>query len=112
MEVLRKLLDNGDTFGAMAMLQAIRQIDNPVLTEPETRMQMNDATADTLGQFTENNQEVFNNVANLNPNGNQQVPAGPTGPGPGNPTGTNFGQLPTGFPTNGQQPFMGQPFRR
>jgi hypothetical protein len=112
MEVLRKLLDNGDTFGAMAMLQAIRQIDNPVLTEPETQMQMNDATVDTLGQFTENNQEVFNNVANLNPNGNQQVPAGPTGPGPGNTTGTNFGQLPTGFPTNGQQPFMGQPFRR
>lgn len=112
MEVLRKLLDNGDTFGAMAMLQAIRQIDNPVLTEPETQMQMYDATADTLGQFAENNQEVFNNVANPYPNGNQQVPAGPTGPGPGNTTGTNFGQLPTGFPTNGQQPFMGQPFRR
>lgn len=112
MEVLRKLLDNGDTFGAMAMLQAIRQIDNPVLTEPATQMQMNDATADTLGQFTENNQEVFNNVANPYPNGNQQVPAGPTGPGPGNTAGTNFGQLPTGFPTNGQQPFMGQPFRR
>lgn len=112
MEVLRKLLDNGDTFGAMAMLQAIRQIDNPVLTEPETQMQMYDATADTLGQFAENNQEVFNNVANPYPNGNQQVPAGPTGPGPGNTTGTNFGQLPTGLPTNGQQPFVGQPFRR
>ena len=112
MEVLRRLLDNGDTYGAMAMLQAIQQIDNPVLTEPETQMQMNDATADTLGQFTENNQEVFNNVANPYPNGNQQVPAGPTGPGPGNTAGTNFGQLPTGFPTNGQQPFMGQPFRR
>lgn len=112
MEVLRKLLDNGDTFGAMAMLQAIRQIDSPVLTEPATQMQMNDATTDTLGQFAENNQEVFNNVANLYPNGNQQVPAGPTGPGPGNTAGTNFGQLPTGFPTNGQQPFVGQPFRR
>lgn len=112
MEVLRKLLDNGDTFGAMAMLQAIRQIDSPVLTEPVTQMQMNDATTDTLGQFAENNQEVFNNVANLYPNGNQQVPAGPTGPGPGNTAGTNFGQLPTGFPTNGQQPFVGQPFRR
>lgn len=101
MEVLRKLLDNGDTFGAMAMLQAIRQIDNPVLNEPETQMQMNDATADTLGQFAENNQEVFNNVANPYPNGNQQVPAGPTGPGPGNAAGTNFGQLPTGVPANG-----------
>lgn len=112
MEVLRRLLENGDTYGVMAMLQAIQQIDNPVLTEPATQMQMNDATADTLGQFTENNQEVFNNVANPYPNGNQQVPAGPTGPGPGNPAGTNFGQLPTGFPTNGQQPFMGQPFRR
>ena len=112
MEVLRKLLDNGDTFGAMAMLQAIRQIDSPVLTEPTTQMQMNDATADTLGQFAENNQEVFNNVANPYPNGNQQIPAGPTGPGPGNTAGTNFGQLPTGFPTNGQQPFVGQPFRR
>lgn len=112
MEVLRKLLDNGDTFGAMAMLQAIRQIDNPVLNEPETQMQMNDATVDTLGQFAENNQEVFNNVANPYPNGNQQVPAGPTSPGPGNAAGTNFGQLPTGFPANGQQPFMGQPFRR
>lgn len=112
MEVLRRLLDNGDTYGAMAMLQAIQQIDNPVLTEPETQMQMNDATADTLGQFTENNQEVFDNVAISNPNGNQQIPAGPTSPGPGNTAGTNFGQLPTGFPTNGQQPFMGQPFRR
>lgn len=112
MEVLRQLLDNGDTYGAMAMLQAIQQLDNPVLTEPETQMQMNDATADTLGQFTENNQEVFNNVGNPNPNGNQQIPAGPTGTGPGNTAGTNFGQLPTGFPTNGQQPFVGQPFRR
>lgn len=112
MEVLRRLLDNGDTFGAMAMLQAIRQVDNPVLTEPETQMQMNDATADTLGQFTENNQEVFDNVAISNPNGNQQIPAGPTGPGPGNTAGTNFGQLPTGLPANGQQPFVGQPFRR
>lgn len=112
MEVLRKLLDNGDTFGAMAMLQAIRQIDNPVLTEPETQMQMHDATADTLGQFAENNQEVFNNVANPYPNGNQQVPAGPTGPGPGNTAGTDFGQLPTGLPANGQQSFMAQPFRR
>lgn len=112
MEVLRRLLDNGDTYGAMAMLQAIRQVDNPVLTEPETQMQMNDATADTLGQFTENNQEVFDNVAISNPNGNQQIPAGQTGPGPGNTAGTNFGQLPTGLPTNGQQPFVGQPFRR
>lgn len=112
MEVLRRLLENGDTYGAMAMLQAIQQIDNPVLTEPATQIQMNDATADTLGQFAENNQEVFNNVANPYPNGNQQVPAGPTGPGPGNTAGSNFGQLPTGLPANGQQPFMGQPFRR
>ena len=112
MEVLRRLLENGDTYGAMAMLQAIQQIDNPVLTEPATQMQMNDVTADTLGQFTENNQEVFNNVANPYPNGNQQVPAGPTGPGPGNAAGSNFGQLPTGIPANGQQPFMEQPFRR
>lgn len=112
MEVLRRLLDNGDTYGAMAMLQAIQQIDNPVLTEPETQMQMNDATTDTLGQFAENNQEVFDNVAIPNPNGNQQIPAGPTGPRPGNTAGTNFGQLPTGFPINGQQSFMGQPFWR
>lgn len=112
MEVLRRLLDNGDTYGAMAMLQAIRQVDNPVLTKPETQMQMNDATADTLGQFVENNQEVFNNVAISNPNGTQQIPAWQTGPGPGNTAGTNFGQLPTGLPTNGQQPFVAQPFRR
>lgn len=112
MEVLRQLLNNGDTYGAMAMLQAIQQLDNPVLTEPATQMQMNDATVDTLGQFTENNKEVFNNVANPYPNGNQQIPAGSTGPGPGNTAGTNFGQLPTGLPANGQQPFVGQPFRR
>lgn len=51
MEVLRRLLDNGDVAGATAMLQAIQQSDAPVLAEPETQYQMNDATADTMEQY-------------------------------------------------------------
>lgn len=53
MEVLRKLLDNGDTYGAMAMLQAINEIDRPVLADPTTQAQMEDATVDTLNQYTQ-----------------------------------------------------------
>ena len=74
MEVLRKLLDQGDTFGAMAMLQAIQAIDNPVLAEPETQAQMTDATADTIGQYQ---QGELNNVGNVTPNVGPQINPGP-----------------------------------
>jgi hypothetical protein len=74
MEVLRRLLDQGDTYGAMAMLQAIQAIDNPVLAEPETQAQMTDATADTIGQYQ---QGEFNNVGNVTPNVGTQINPGP-----------------------------------
>ena len=98
MEVLRKLLDQGDTFGAMAMLQAIQAIDNPVLAEPETQAQMTDATADTIGQYQRGE---FNNVGNIPSKG--FVPAQPGGQGPASTTGINTAQpvVPNRFPTNG-----------
>lgn len=60
MEVLRQLLSRGDTFGAMAMLQAIQQIDAPVLDMPETQGQMNDATQDTMGAYQSTMNPVIN----------------------------------------------------
>lgn len=68
MEVLRRLLDNGDTYGAMAMLQAIQQVDMPVLEAAPTQEQMNDATVDTLSQYE---QGAGNYVENVNPDGGQ-----------------------------------------
>ena len=75
MEVLRRLLDNGDTYGAMAMLQAIQEIDIPVLNRPSTQEQMNDATEDTLSQY---DQGAGKYVGNVTPNGGQGTPQGPT----------------------------------
>lgn len=84
MEVLRRLLDNGDTYGAMAMLQAIQEIDVPVLDRPSTQEQMNDATVDTLSQY---NQGAGEYVGNVNSNGGQGIPQGPAvQPGPNSAT--------------------------
>lgn len=80
MEVLRQLLSRGDTFGAMAMLQAIQQIDAPVLDMPETQGQMNDATQDTMGAYQSTINPVINTPA-------PQVPANL----PGLPTMPAFG---------------------
>ncbi len=98
MEVLRKLLDAGDTLGAMAMLQAIKEVDSPVLAAPSTQYQMADATQDTLGQYQ---QRIANNVANIPSNG--FVPAQPGGQGPASTAGINTAQsvVPNRFPTNG-----------
>lgn len=74
MEVLRRLLDNGDTYGAMAMLQAIQAVDRPVLDSPVTQEQMNDATVDTLSQY---NQGAGEYVGNITPNGGQGINQGP-----------------------------------
>lgn len=74
MEVLRQLLSNGDTMGAMALVQAIQQTDAPVLMEPATQIQMNDAVRDTLGQYQ---QGAGSYVANANPNVGQQSQPGP-----------------------------------
>ena len=80
MEVLRQLLSRGDTFGAMAMLQAIQQIDAPVLDMPETQGQMNDATQDAMGAYQSTMNPVINTPA-------PQVPANL----PGLPTMPAFG---------------------
>jgi hypothetical protein len=70
MEVLRRLLDNGDTAGAMALLQAIQQIDSPVLMKQATQYQMNDAENDTLDQYYSG---AARYVGNSNTNSNQQA---------------------------------------
>lgn len=80
MEVLRQLLSRGDTFGAMAMLQAIQQIDAPVLAMPETQGQMNDATQDTMSAYQSNMNPIINTPT-------PQVPANL----PGLPTMPAFG---------------------
>lgn len=91
MEVLRKLLDAGDTYGAMAMLQAISQIDNPVLMEPETQLQMTDATNDTIGQYTKGAIEN-GTIPTGNPGGSTATWPGAATTQPGNAAGLNAGQ--------------------
>lgn len=94
MEVLRKLLDTGDVNGATAMLQAIQQMDNPVLAEPETQYQMNDATADTMQQYEQGSGKYV--AAN-----NQSNPIYGPGPQPAataNTAGAKPFQLPTAVP--------------
>lgn len=102
MEVLRRLLDTGDTYGAMAMLQAINQIDNPVLMEPATQNQMADATADALGQYK---QGELANVGNVNPGLGPQI-------NPGTPAATAAGTggftAPVSVP---RSPIVAQPGR-
>ena len=92
MEVLRRLLDNGDVYGATAMLQAIQQNDAPVLAEPETQYQMNDATADTMSLYQQGaGQYVGNTPSNVG-----QVPGAGTQPAPtANQPGVKPFQLPT-----------------
>lgn len=85
MEVLRRLLDNGDTTGAMAMLQAIQAIDTPVLDTAATQGQMADATNDTLNQYV---QGAGKYVESLKPNLGALMPA---------PAQKPF-QLPTSMP--------------
>jgi hypothetical protein len=77
MEVLRQLLSAGDIYGAMAMLQAIQQIDTPVLDMPATQQQMTDATADTMGAYNAGAGQAITNMGkptpppplpNMNPN--------------------------------------------
>lgn len=49
MEILRKLLENGDASGALSVLDQIERTDDPVLAEPETQAimnQQNDAVAE------------------------------------------------------------------
>lgn len=102
MEVLRRLLDQGDTYGAMAMLQAIQAIDNPVLSEPETQAQMTDATVDTIGQYQ---QGELNNVGNVTPNVGQQINPGPQ---PATATNTTGFTAPVSIP---RAPVVEQPGR-
>ena len=77
MEVLRQLLSAGDTYGAMAMLQAIQQIDTPVLDMPATQQQMTDATVDTTAAYNAGAGQAITNMGkptpppplpNMNPN--------------------------------------------
>lgn len=97
MEVLRRLLDNGDVYGATAMLQAIQQNDAPVLAEPETQIQMNDATADTMSLYQQGaGQYVGNNTSDVG-----QVPS--AGPQPA-PTANQPGAKPFQLPMAAVQP--------
>lgn len=80
MELLRTLLSQGDTAGAIALLQTIQQIDAPVLAQPATQVQMADATQDTLGEYNATISPTING------SGQPPVPGTPTGPatvGPG-----------------------------
>ena len=79
MEVLRRLLDTGDTYGAMAMLQAIQQIDMPVLEAAPTQEQMNDATAEAMSQYQEGAGQY---VGNISTNLSQGINPGPATPQP------------------------------
>lgn len=75
MAVLQQLLSQGDTLGAMAMLQAIREIDTPVIMQPSTQAAMNQASNQVLNNYSED----LTNVAS-NPNGVISNPVGPQRP--------------------------------
>lgn len=116
MEVLRQLLSNGDTIGAMAMLQAIQQLDRPVLMDPATQMQMEDATQDTLG-VKNGTVPSFNLIGG--PTNGQRPATAPAGPQPGInpgqrpqsiPGGAQFSR-PAGITQYGAQPGLGLPNR-
>lgn len=75
MAVLQQLLSQGDTLGAMAMLQAIREIDTPVIMLPSTQAAMNQASNQVLNNYSKD----LTNVAS-NPNGVISNPVGPQRP--------------------------------
>ena len=67
MEMLRKLLDAGDTVGALALLDTIKQVDPPIVTDP---------VLDAMGNVDE--QQSTNAVReDINAVGTIQNPAGP-----------------------------------
>lgn len=76
MEVLRKLLEAGDTAASLAMLNTIQHIDPPVLADPTTQVLMNQETNDTVTSVMEDI-----NVATNTNNGNGQVAPEPVGQG-------------------------------
>lgn len=76
MEVLRKLLEAGDTAASLAMLNTIQHIDPPVLADPTTQILMNQETGDTVTGVMEDI-----NVATNTNNGNGQGAPKPVGPG-------------------------------
>lgn len=91
MEVLRKLLEAGDSAAALAMLNTIQHIDPPVLADPTTQVLMNQETDNTVQEIMED----INVGTNLSGIGQQGAPVSP---GPGIQAGQ---QQPAG---NGQQP--------
>lgn len=93
MEVLRKLLEAGDTAAALAMLNTIQHIDPPVLADPTTQVLMNQETDDTVTGVMEDI-----NVATNTNDGNGQ--GAPESVGQGIPIGQ-------AAPTE-QQPGMGK----
>ena len=93
MEVLRKLLEAGDTAAALAMLNTIQHIDPPVLADPTTQVLMNQETDDTVTGVMEDI-----NVATNTNYGNGQGAPEPVG------QGIPIGQA---APTE-QQPGMGK----
>lgn len=80
MEVLRKLLENGDTVGALSLLNTIQQIDPPILAQPITQALMNQETNDTVNGIMEDI-----NVGTNSGDGFGQVQAGGQPAQPGTP---------------------------
>lgn len=91
MEVLRRLLEAGDSAAALAMLNTIQQTDPPVLADPTTQVLMNQETGDTIQGIMED-VNVGNDISGAGQQG-APIPAEP-----GIQTGQ---QQPAG---NGQQP--------
>lgn len=112
MEVLRKLLENGDTVGALSVLNTIQQIDEPVLAQPVTQALMNQETSDTVNGIMEDVNVEPNSSGSLGQIQASSRPAQPgtsidTGPGgqPGTDATGNLG-LGRGIPgviPNGRQ---------
>lgn len=97
MELMRRLLDNGDYQGAMSMVRAIQQQASApsMLSEPETQLQMAQATKQAVGNVGAQIGETQNVVAS-NSGGSQQSQSETEGRpnGTGRPVagGNGFGQ--------------------
>ena len=78
MEMLRKLLDAGDTVGALALLNTIQQVDPPIATDPVLEAMGN-------ADQQENTNDVIGDINNVGTIQQPNAPAPAAGPAGGTP---------------------------
>jgi hypothetical protein len=91
MEVLRTLLQAGDTAGALAILNAVQQVDAPVLADPTTQAIMNQESNNTVSSIMED-ANVGQTPNNIGGSGQEQLGQTPLGPGAAGAQPAGLGQ--------------------